>query len=1093
VIKVSTTEQPIIGKTPDFVQKLQPGQKITGNYTLKAQAASCAGMTAWTATGGDPGQEVVLGFLPVEILNDQRAMEAIRKECRLNRQVIHPHMRRVFNLIEEKGWAAVVMEKTGGETVDVLLKKLAGGCFDPSDIKVWLGQLCQTMEDAHRAGLLHRGLAPSSLVIDKKGDLKIDASGIRRVVLDSALRGKPANADPTLAYQSPQILDGETAAASDDIYAFGVLMHEMLAGKPPFEGGEIVQQIRRAAPASLTERRSQAKPGGAPVAKHWDKIIASCLEKQRNARPKSFAEIATKLGIEMPGTTIKLPEARPAAVTAPAAIMEKATPPQQEKPAETKPAPAAAIAAAIPEKPAVETKKTEVPAPVVAKKPTMAEKSMPLDEKEEPQPAPQQDAAKKPQTPEDKADRKESPIFPHSAFIRDEEEDVVSKTRFPFSSIAAAAVILIGIGIAGWLLAPGGGGKKEGDIAFSPSVSEDNPQITQARNREPKSTPVSTPAASSATPESKPAKKHETPAPTTTAGEKLMSSDQIIVPAPTAGGSALPADLSEAKKQVEEKAKAAEQARLAAEKAEKSFQDTEKARQDVQAEIDSMNKALAEKTAAIAAVRKAGEEKAALIKQMHDAKAKADAEAEAARKAVQEKERVAAEVAKSAAELDKQVQESQKTNTQAEAEARTIQKTLAERTQAAAAKIKAAAEAKTARDKQADAAKKFADAAAVAQQQLEKARAAETARKAAEEVEKQRFAKQQQLLQQQAQEALKAAETARKAAADAERVRIEQEAALRKAEDEAKRILEQLKKGSAGAVIPALPLPTATPVPVASATPSPVAVATPVATPVTTPAPVILATPAPAGASAISGNNISNSIGMKFAPVGNILFCIWPTRVADYQAFVQDTGYKSTAWLQPGFKQGPDHPVVNVSWADAINFCRWLTENERKAGTIASDKYYRLPSDTEWSNAVCLPEESGRTPEARDMSVPDIYPWGGDWPPPAGAGNYTGEETRSDVAIKGYNDSFPWTSPVGSFKVNKYGLYDMGGNVWQWCMDSWNSENRAKVLRGGSWYNGALKLSLLSSCRIHASPDSFTDNYGFRVVIDTVPSKAGRR
>jgi formylglycine-generating enzyme required for sulfatase activity len=59
----------------------------------------------------------------------------------------------------------------------------------------------------------------------------------------------------------------------------------------------------------------------------------------------------------------------------------------------------------------------------------------------------------------------------------------------------------------------------------------------------------------------------------------------------------------------------------------------------------------------------------------------------------------------------------------------------------------------------------------------------------------------------------------------------------------------------------------------------------------------------------------------------------------------------------------------------------------------------------------------------------------------------------------------------------------MGGNVWEWCVDWWNSEQTAKVLRGASWYNGALKLSLLSSCRERASADQRTDNYGFRVVI----------
>jgi formylglycine-generating enzyme required for sulfatase activity len=175
--------------------------------------------------------------------------------------------------------------------------------------------------------------------------------------------------------------------------------------------------------------------------------------------------------------------------------------------------------------------------------------------------------------------------------------------------------------------------------------------------------------------------------------------------------------------------------------------------------------------------------------------------------------------------------------------------------------------------------------------------------------------------------------------------------------------------------------------------------------------------------------------------------------------------------------------VVNVTWVEAVAFCKWLTDKEHKSGTLPSNQFYRLPTDLEWSKAVGLPDESGKkTPEDRDMGIPEVYPWGTGWPPPPGAGNYTGEETGSDVAIKGYDDGFAWTSPVGSFKANKYGLYDMGGNVWQWCMDTWNTESKAKVLRGASWYNGALKLSLLSSCRVHAAPDSSTDNYGFRIV-----------
>jgi len=226
----------------------------------------------------------------------------------------------------------------------------------------------------------------------------------------------------------------------------------------------------------------------------------------------------------------------------------------------------------------------------------------------------------------------------------------------------------------------------------------------------------------------------------------------------------------------------------------------------------------------------------------------------------------------------------------------------------------------------------------------------------------------------------------------------------------------------------------------------------------------------------------ANSLGQRFVPVGDVEFCIWQTRVKDFEQFAQATNLKSTNWRSPGFQQGPENPVVNVTWLEAIAFCKWLTDKEHQEGVLPPDQFYRLPTDLEWSKAVGLPEEPGKTPAERDMDIPDVYPWGGEWPPPQGAGNYTGEETGSNVAIKGYNDGWAWTSPVGSFKANQYGLYDMGGNVWQWCMDSWNEESKAKVLRGASWYNGAFKKSLLSSCRVHAAPDSTTDNYGFRIV-----------
>ena len=232
-----------------------------------------------------------------------------------------------------------------------------------------------------------------------------------------------------------------------------------------------------------------------------------------------------------------------------------------------------------------------------------------------------------------------------------------------------------------------------------------------------------------------------------------------------------------------------------------------------------------------------------------------------------------------------------------------------------------------------------------------------------------------------------------------------------------------------------------------------------------------------------------NSLGMKFVPVGDVQFSVYLTTRKDFEAFATATHLKSQAWLNPGFKQEADHPIVNVTWREADAFCKWLTEKERGAGLLKANESYRLPTDLEWSKAVGLPAEKGATPEERDMGVPDVYPWGKEWPPPHDAGNYGGEESHTLIQIAQYNDGYRYTSPVGKFCVNAFGLYDMGGNVWQWTSDFWNSENRAKALRGASWDNG-VPLALLSSCRISGSPDTLHDTYGFRIVKATASEKS---
>jgi formylglycine-generating enzyme required for sulfatase activity len=230
--------------------------------------------------------------------------------------------------------------------------------------------------------------------------------------------------------------------------------------------------------------------------------------------------------------------------------------------------------------------------------------------------------------------------------------------------------------------------------------------------------------------------------------------------------------------------------------------------------------------------------------------------------------------------------------------------------------------------------------------------------------------------------------------------------------------------------------------------------------------------PPASGPPAQPGASRENSLGMRFVPVPGtkVWFGIWDTRVRDYQAFVDATHRE---WQKPKskFEQGPEHPAVLVSWDDAKAFCLWLTQRERAAGTLGDHQSYRLPTDEEWSVAVGLGPEAGGAPQAKSGKTPGVYPWGTHWPPPRDAGNYS-----ESLHV----DTFVYTSPVGSFRANQYGLYDMGGNVWQWCEDSYDPTHR--VLRGASWFNYD-PVNLLSSFRNPRAPDDCRNYVGFRCVL----------
>jgi len=218
--------------------------------------------------------------------------------------------------------------------------------------------------------------------------------------------------------------------------------------------------------------------------------------------------------------------------------------------------------------------------------------------------------------------------------------------------------------------------------------------------------------------------------------------------------------------------------------------------------------------------------------------------------------------------------------------------------------------------------------------------------------------------------------------------------------------------------------------------------------------------------------SFTNSLGMVFVPLPGtkVFFSKWDTRVGDYRSYVKANSGANNEWEMFGvsLEQDDNHPVISVSWNDAISFCEWLSKMEGKT--------YRLPTDAEWSVGVGLGSESGNTPEEKSDAIKDAYPWGTQWPPPQSAGNYY------TSSLKALANNFKFTTPVDLFQPNRFGLYDMGGNVWQWCQDKYTANNDDRVVRGGSW-DHCTPYALLSAHRNHEPPDSRKTDIGFRCVL----------
>ncbi len=1111
-------------------QTLAPGQKLAGCYVLAREIPSESGLSVWLAQDEVLGKDVTLHFVPAEILGDTRAMAELRQEVKRNRQLIHPNILRVYDFVEDGGYAAISMDILEGESLSKRLKD--NGMFEPSEIRGWFKELAGTLDDAHRVQLFHRDLSPSNIYVRPGGGIVVTNFGVSRTVKEGLERARTVAPESLhMSYMSPQQLDGEKPSKSDDVYGLGVLAFQLLSSSVPFSGPEIVTAIR----ATPAPRISDFRGGAVP--EEWESFAEACLAKKAEHRPPTCCAALAILDGAGTDTAPAIPrESVAAAVTereesvvgvmaGAATVMgaglgsggsgsrsagaerrvsfggaldEPLSSPVRQEVEQVATASAASAKAESSDKPSVSKSSQFPPPPPSAGKGTPALKSnLPANfpqlsrpnsklpfvivgsiaaavaflvfkklnppENMDGDPAASMavekvgagtvDGAVDPKSVASSAQPASGVPLPDPGAETPAENAVPSELPKPDESeptgLDKPPGELIAVSAEAGQPPADPAVKPPKPVPKKPAIIGENPQITNPPHAPVDPKAVATPTAPVEAPK---------PPDVAVTSDKVVAGLSVKIPT-------LP--IAPPKLQIPSDADAAALERLLAERvqseaafkeasvaAERALQDTSRLAEASKKAQEILRKSMEDRKKALTPVLKENDALLAEQKKREVEAQRAEAAAMEARKAADSAKAALETLAEQSAskleavkkaddELKQLAQEVAAQARQADDLGKT-QTQIASLRQQAGLGLQQIEREKALLSSTIEKAKNAAAEAMRAQNQTKIAELLKQARPFEAEIKKANDVLAQ----------LKELGDAGVAASKPISERLATSSAeLKKLQDEISKL------GGAGA--PPSPLPKNPPH-------SP-----------------------PAKSSSTNSENGANSLGMEFIRIGDVDFSKNLVTRRDYEGFAVEKGLKGGAWRSPGFVQNPDHPVVNVTWKEADAFCKWLTDRELKSGALSPNESYRLPTDLEWSHAVGLSSEQGLTPEERDLGVDGVFPWGLDWPPPQGAGNYAGEETESEVRLQGYRDEYQWTSPVGAFKPNKFGLNDMGGNVWQWTSDYFNGARDRRVLRGGSWYNGGMKQALLSSCRYGAKPDESNDTYGFRVVKTHDATKTG--
>jgi len=295
---------------------LVSGQTVGGGRYLLKRVLGQGGMAVvWLADDKLLRDPVALKFLPPQLCFDPAGMEGLRRETLRTRRLTHPNIIRIHDLHDLPDEPVFIsMEYVDGPNLHILRADSQGKVLTWEFLAPLFRQLVSALDYAHNENIIHRDLKPANLLLDKNGRLKLSDFGLAGIVTDSMSRlSDTPHASGTIGYMSPQQADGRKPQASDDIYALGVTLYELLTSTPPFHSGDIGYQVRQVTPEPMEQRLADLGLSNAIPAEVAAMVMA-CLAKEPEQRPqsaKAVLELIEPSGSPGVGAQEPIPKSNP--------------------------------------------------------------------------------------------------------------------------------------------------------------------------------------------------------------------------------------------------------------------------------------------------------------------------------------------------------------------------------------------------------------------------------------------------------------------------------------------------------------------------------------------------------------------------------------------------------------------------------------------------------------------------------------------------------------------------------------------------------------------------------------------------------------